>query len=152
MVSILPDPSAPWFNSQHSQKNFRGKNFDVAEVNQLCWFEGSGHWLENTFKYLLVASQYYKKNQRLVLSSPATLLCSSLIMKGPNSRNNWMMRFVRGVCRFLMFYSIVMQASILLFDTSYFFTPGCGCKSLLLPQAEHLWLIFFFFGMCLNQF
>ena len=28
-------------------KKFRGKNMDVAEVNQQCWFEESGQWLED---------------------------------------------------------------------------------------------------------
>ena len=48
MVSILASgPSCPGFDSQHSLKNFRGKNVNVAEVNQHRCLEERGQWLEN---------------------------------------------------------------------------------------------------------
>ena len=47
-------PSSPEFNSQCSRKNFRAKNIDVAEVNQLCWVEESGQWLDNVDRTHLV--------------------------------------------------------------------------------------------------
>ena len=40
-------PNSPGFDSQRSQKNFRGKIIDVAEDNQRPWLEESGQWLEN---------------------------------------------------------------------------------------------------------
>ena len=48
--------SSPVFDSQRSQKKFRRKIIDVAEVNQRHWLEESGQWL--------VASQYYKKAKK----------------------------------------------------------------------------------------
>ena len=48
MVSKLASgPSCTRFDSQHSQKKFRGKIIDVAEINQRGWLEESGQWLEN---------------------------------------------------------------------------------------------------------
>ena len=62
---------SPEFDSQHYQKNFRGKIIDVAEVNQQRWLEESGQRLENvdethqvlaiSGKFWLVASQLYLK-------------------------------------------------------------------------------------------
>ena len=44
IVSMLASvPSRPWFNSQLSPKNFRGKTVNVAEVNQRRYLEESGH-------------------------------------------------------------------------------------------------------------
>ena len=56
-------PGSPVFNSQRSQKNFRRKIIDVAEVNQWPWLEESGQWLKMFIEPTwLVASQYYKKH------------------------------------------------------------------------------------------
>ena len=55
MVSILASrPSCPRFDSQRSQKNFRGKIVNVAEVNQLRCLEKSEQWLENVDQIHLV--------------------------------------------------------------------------------------------------
>ena len=46
MVSVIASgPSYPGFHSQRSQKNFRGRVVDVAEVNQPSCLEESGQWL-----------------------------------------------------------------------------------------------------------
>ena len=51
MVSILASrPSCHEFNSQHCQKNFRGKNCQCFEVNLQHCFEESGQWLENVVR------------------------------------------------------------------------------------------------------
>ena len=43
--------------TQHSQKKFREKIIGVAEVNQWCWLEESGQWLQNVDRtHLLLAS------------------------------------------------------------------------------------------------
>ena len=60
MVSILSAGlSCPRFNSKCSPKIFKGKLFDVAEVNQQRCLEDSGQWPEN----LVVTSSkiVYKK-------------------------------------------------------------------------------------------
>ena len=58
MVSILASrPNYPGFDSQLSQKNFRGKNVNVAEVNQWPCLEESEQWLENVAQtHLVLAS------------------------------------------------------------------------------------------------
>ena len=58
MVSILASrPSCPWFDSQHSPKNFRWKNIDIAEVNQWRCLEVSRQWLENVdWNHLVLTS------------------------------------------------------------------------------------------------
>ena len=40
-------PRSAGFDSQHSQKHFRGKIINVAEVNLRRWLVESGRWLEN---------------------------------------------------------------------------------------------------------
>ena len=58
----------PGLNSQHSQKKFRGKNANVAAVNQRCCLEENGQRLENVNKtHLVVASQYYKNIMQNIL-------------------------------------------------------------------------------------
>ena len=47
-------PSWPRFDSQCSQKFLFGKHYDVAEVNQWRWLEGSEQWLENVDQTNLV--------------------------------------------------------------------------------------------------
>ena len=48
MVSIFAAwPSCPRFDSQHSQKNFIGEIYNVAEFNQLPQLEENGQGLEN---------------------------------------------------------------------------------------------------------
>ena len=55
MVRILASqPKCPVFDSQHSQKIFRGKNINVAEVNQQRRLRESGQWLENVDQTHLV--------------------------------------------------------------------------------------------------
>ena len=58
MVRILASrPSCPCFESMCSQKNFRAKIVDVAEVNQWRCLEESGKWLENVDRtHLVLAS------------------------------------------------------------------------------------------------
>ena len=56
-VAFLPLTQQPRFDSQRSQKNFRGKITDIAEVNQRCYLEESGQWLENVYQtHLVLAS------------------------------------------------------------------------------------------------
>ena len=50
----MPLTQQPRFDSQRSQKNFRGKIADIAEVNQRCYLEESGQWLENADQTHLV--------------------------------------------------------------------------------------------------
>ena len=45
-VAYLLLTQQPGFDSRHSQQIFRGKIIDVAEVNQQCWLQESGQWLE----------------------------------------------------------------------------------------------------------
>ena len=57
MVSTLASgPSCPGFNTQHSQNIFRGKNVNVPDANQWCFFEESEQWLENVDQTHLVLS------------------------------------------------------------------------------------------------
>ena len=50
MVIILASrPSCLGFDSQHSQKFSEETIVDAAEVNQWCWLEESGQWLENVY-------------------------------------------------------------------------------------------------------
>ena len=43
--------------TQYSQKKFRGKIIDVAEVNQQRWLEEIGQWLENVDRTHLVLAR-----------------------------------------------------------------------------------------------
>ena len=53
----LVSPSSPGYNSKHSPKKFSGKIINFAEVNQWCWLEDSGQWLENVDRtHLVLAS------------------------------------------------------------------------------------------------
>ena len=64
MVSILAsDPGCTRFDSQRSQKKFRGKIVDDAEVNQWRWLEERGQWHEKICQnHLVVVNQYNKKD------------------------------------------------------------------------------------------
>ena len=63
IVSMLASvPSRPWFNSQLSPKNFRGKTVNVAEVNQRRFLEESGH--ENV-DLVLASAKHCKKTSTL---------------------------------------------------------------------------------------
>ena len=55
MVSILSyGHSYPWFDSQHSQKNFKVKMINVSQSHQWRWLEENGKWLENVDRTHLV--------------------------------------------------------------------------------------------------
>ena len=57
LAYLLPDPSAPGFDSQHSRYIFRGKNVKVAEDNRRRCLEASEQWLGNIDRsYLVLAS------------------------------------------------------------------------------------------------
>ena len=58
MVNIFASrPRCPGFDSQHSGNFLEEKIIDVAEVNQLCWLEGSGQWLDNVDQIHLVQAR-----------------------------------------------------------------------------------------------
>ena len=52
--SILAYPPTSPGSFPSIQKNFRGKIIDVSEVNQRCWLEEIGQWLENVDRTRLV--------------------------------------------------------------------------------------------------
>ena len=63
MVSIYASgPCNPRFDSQHSPKNSKEINIDIAVVNQKRWVEESCHLIENVDPAQLATSQYYKKH------------------------------------------------------------------------------------------
>ena len=59
MVNIFASrPRCPGFDSQHSGIFFsEEKIIDVAKINQLCWLEGSGQWLDNVDRIHLVQAR-----------------------------------------------------------------------------------------------
>ena len=67
MVSILASrPSCIGFDSQRSQKKFRGTIVDVPEVNQWHCLEESGQWLENVNRtHLVVGSGKLVQHKKL---------------------------------------------------------------------------------------
>ena len=70
MVSKLASgPSCTRFDSQHSQKNFRGKIIDVAEVNQRRWLEESGQWHENVDRTHLDLASDKPVSQKALLAN-----------------------------------------------------------------------------------
>ena len=54
---LLPDPAAPGSLCSIPKKNSEEKSINLAEVNQWCWLEESGQWLENLdLTHLVLAS------------------------------------------------------------------------------------------------
>ena len=53
---LLLDPAAPGSIPSIPQKNSEEKIINAAEVNQWCWLEESGRWLENVDQTYLLRS------------------------------------------------------------------------------------------------
>ena len=54
LYSTAPHPAATGSIPSIPPKKFRGKFFNVAEVNQRRWLEESGQWFENVDRTILV--------------------------------------------------------------------------------------------------
>ena len=82
---LASGPSCPGFNSQRSQNFFRGRNVDVAEINQRCCLEESEQCLENANRtYLVLANGKTKKsrNQNIThrkVAPPAVKPCDPVV-------------------------------------------------------------------------
>ena len=68
--STFFSPSSHEFDSQRSQKNFKGKIIDVAQVNQPLLFEERGQWLEDVDQIHLVLASSKPALQKMIQVRP----------------------------------------------------------------------------------